>query len=85
MRVSCWFLRCKGPLKVSEKVQFVPSNALKGKDMSDLQQMLLTQEQKSIAEGFIAIAKDLQSYKAAIARLAENQEAEHAKMLELGR
>ena len=53
--------------------------------MSDLQQMLLTQEQKSIAEGFIAIAKDLQSYKAAIARLAENQEAEHAKMLELGR
>ena len=51
--------------------------------MDDLQQMRLTEEQRSIAGGFIAIAKDLQSYKAAIARLAENQEAEHAKMIEM--
>ena len=53
--------------------------------MSDLKHLQLTEEQRSIAEGFIAIAKDLQSYKAAIARLAENQEAEHAKMLEMAK
>ena len=53
--------------------------------MIDLQDTPLSEEQKSIAEGFIAIAKDLQSYKVAIARLAENQEAEHAKMVELAK
>jgi hypothetical protein len=87
MQVSCGFARCKGTLKVNEKgvkkVVNMPHKLMKGKDMGDLQQMPLTEEQRSIAAGFIAIAKDLQSYKAAIARLAENETAQHAQLQEL--
>ena len=38
---------------------------------------------KLLKEFADAVTKDLASYKAAIARLTENQEAEHKKMLEL--
>jgi hypothetical protein len=43
----------------------------------------MTEIEKVIAEYFTAAAKDLESHKAAIARLAENQTAEHAKLVEL--
>ena len=41
-------------------------------------------EKQLIADGFAATAKDLVSYKAAIDRLAENQQADHTRLLELG-
>ena len=40
-------------------------------------------EQRAIEGAFLAIAKDLESHNAAIARLAENQTAEHAKLIEM--
>jgi hypothetical protein len=42
-------------------------------------------EKRLIADGFAAAAADLESHKAALSRLAENQEAEHALVAELAK
>jgi hypothetical protein len=42
----------------------------------------MTEAEKMIAEGFTIAARDLESHKAAIQRLQENQESQHKKLLE---
>ena len=51
--------------------------------MAENDSKLTDKEKQVIAEGFVATAKDLLSYKAALDRLGENLQAEHAKIVEM--
>jgi hypothetical protein len=51
--------------------------------MAEQDKNLSGDEKRLIADGFAATAADLESHKAALLRLAENQTAEHAKVTEM--